>query len=141
MITESSTMYVIPLILVLIVDDDPMNLEIIIKYLVGYYQLECCETGEACLEKLQTMKLEVILLDINMPGIGGLETSKKIKENPEISDIPVLFVTTLVHSEAVEQGCKALGGDYIFKPFEEDELLVKIELALPNLHQQHKSFV
>ncbi len=124
--------------LLLLVDDDPINLEILEEVLVDTYQLEFAETGEVCLEKLNTLKPALILLDVNMPGIGGIETCQRIKENAETSDIPVLFVSALSLPEEKLNGYEAGAEDYITKPFIEDELLIKIELVLAN-EQQKKS--
>lgn len=121
--------------LLLAVDDEPLNLEILEEALDEGYRLEFAVTGNECLEKLKTLKPELILLDVNMPGITGIETCKKIKENPEVADIPVIFVSALCLPEERMNGYKVGGEDYITKPFEEEELLAKIELTLASQHK------
>ncbi|NOR70327.1 MAG: response regulator [Methylomarinum sp.] len=116
--------------LLLIVDDEPINLEIMEEVLDEDYQLEFVRTGEECLEKLKTIKPELILLDVNMPGMTGIEACIKIKENFETADIPVVFVSALGLPEERMNGYKVGGEDYVTKPFEADELLAKIELTL-----------
>jgi len=116
--------------LLLIVDDEPINIEIMEEALEDDYQLEFAITGEDCLEKLTSITPDAILLDVNMPGLTGIETCIKIKENYATADIPVIFVSALGLPEERMNGYKAGGEDYVTKPFEEDELLVKIELTL-----------
>ncbi|BCG63828.1 MAG: hypothetical protein methR_P1561 [Methyloprofundus sp.] len=124
--------------LLLVVDDEPINLEILEEALEEYYQLESAETGEECLEKLQALQPELILLDVNMPGMTGIETCIKIKADIETADIPVVFVSALGLPEERMNGYKAGGEDYITKPFEEEELLAKVELTLAS-QQERKS--
>ena len=123
--------------LILAVDDEPINIEIIKAVLEEEdYQLEFAETGEECLEKLNTLKPELILLDVNMPGMGGIEACKKIKDDTESSHIPVIFLSALGLPEERMNGYKAGADDYIIKPFDADELLAKINLTLAS--QQEK---
>jgi len=122
--------------LLLIVDDEPINIEIMEEALEEDYQLEFSVTGEECLEKLNSIKPDLILMDVNMPGITGIEACIKIKENVETADIPVVFVSALGLPEERMNGYKAGGEDYVIKPFEEDELLAKVELTLAS--QQEK---
>jgi len=122
--------------LLLVVDDEPINIEIFEEALEENYSLEFAETGERCLEKLNTLSPELILMDVNMPGMGGIEACKQIKSNPELSHIPVIFVSALGLPEERASGYRAGGEDYITKPFEEDELLTKIELILGTLQEK-----
>ncbi len=125
--------------LLLVVDDEPINLEILEADLEHDYQLEYAETGEECLEKLKTLTPELILLDVNMPAMTGIEVCKRIKADANTSDIPVIFVSALSLPEERMDGYQAGGEDYIIKPYEEDELLAKIELTLAS--QQEKKFL
>jgi len=122
--------------LLLVVDDEPINIEIMEEALEEDYQLEFAVTGEECLEKLYSITPDLILLDVNMPGMTGIEACIKIKENFETADIPVVFVSALGLPEERMNGYKAGGEDYVTKPFEEDELLAKVELTLAS--QQEK---
>lgn len=123
--------------LILAVDDEPINIEIIEEALERDYQLEFAETGEECIEKLNTLNPELILLDVNMPGMGGIEACKKIKDNAESTQIPVIFLSALGLPDERVNGYKAGADDYITKPFDADELLAKINLTLAS--QQEKT--
>lgn len=123
--------------LLLAVDDEPINIEIIEEALENDYQLEFAESGEESIEKLYTLKPELILLDVNMPGMGGIETCKKIKSDIESSEIPIIFLSALGLPEERMNGYKAGADDYITKPFDSDELLAKINLTLAS--QQEKT--
>ncbi len=122
--------------LILVVDDEPFNLEIFEEALAEHYQFEFADTGEECLKKLQTIKPDLILLDVKMPGISGIETCEKLKLNPLTADIPVIFVSALSHPEERMAGYNAGGEDYITKPFDEKELLTKIEITLVSLQEK-----
>lgn len=122
--------------LILVVDDEPINLEIIEEVLEKNYQLEFAKTGEECIEKLKNLQPALILLDVNMPGMGGIETCKKIKGNFETDSIPVIFVSALSLPEERIIGYKAGADDYLTKPFEEGELLIKIDLTLASVQEK-----
>ncbi|MCK5828990.1 MAG: response regulator [Methylococcales bacterium] len=125
--------------LILAVDDEPTNIEIIEEALENKYQLEFSESGEECLEKLNSLKPELILLDVNMPGIGGIDACNKIKNNAETAHIPVIFLSALGLPEDRMKGYKAGADDYIIKPFDTDELLAKINLTFAS--QQEKTLL
>ncbi len=122
--------------LLLIVDDEPFNLEILEEVLAEKYQFEFAASGEECLKKLQKIKPNLILLDVKMPGMSGIETCKKLKSDLQTTDIPVIFVSALDLPEERLTGYKAGGEDYITKPFDEEELLTKIELTLVSLQEK-----
>jgi CheY-like chemotaxis protein len=122
--------------LILVVDDEPFNLEIFEEALAEKYQFELADTGEDCLKKLQTIKPDLILLDVKMPGMSGIETCEKLKSNPLTANIPVIFVSALSLPEERMTGYKAGGEDYITKPFDEKELFTKIEITLVSLQEK-----
>ncbi len=124
--------------LLLVVDDEPMNLEIIGELLAEEYQLEFAETGVQCIDKLKDLVPDLILLDVNMPGMSGIEVCEQLKADFDTDEIPVIFVSALGLPEERMKGYKAGGDDYIIKPFEEEELLVKIQLTLAS-KQERKS--
>ncbi|MCF6202216.1 MAG: response regulator [Methylococcaceae bacterium] len=122
--------------IILVVDDDPFFLKFFEETFADHYQFEFTDTGEECLKKLQTIKPDLILLDVKMPGISGIETCEKLKSNLLTEEIPVIFVSALSLPEERMAGYKAGGEDYITKPFNEEELLTKIEITL--VSQQEK---
>ncbi|MEN8445898.1 MAG: response regulator [Cyanobacteria bacterium J06555_13] len=116
---------------ILVVDDTPANLEVITETLAcGDYQVAVAISGERALARLETYVPDLILLDVQMPGIDGFETCQKIKANAALADIPVIFITALSNSESVVKGFSLGAVDYISKPFREPELLARVNTHL-----------
>ncbi|WP_018692140.1 response regulator [Algicola sagamiensis] len=111
---------------VLAVDDEPFNLEIMGEILSDQYELQCVDSGEACLKHLELNTPEVILLDVSMPEMDGYEVCRKLKDNPKTSDIPVMFVSARGNLDERIQGYEAGADDYIVKPFAKEELKAKL---------------
>jgi len=122
---------------VLVVDDEPLNRLILQDLIEDRYELSLVENGEKCLEIIAQKKPNLILLDINMPGLSGYEVCQKIKENPLTNDIPVIFLTAKIGVEDQKRGFQIGAVDYITKPFTESILLARIKthLALYFTHQ------
>jgi len=115
---------------ILAVDDEPFNLDILEELLEDTYQLSFAETGEECIAIANESPIDLILLDVGLPGISGLEVCKKLKANPSTQDIPIIFVSALTSAEERLNGFNAGGQDYINKPFNHDELKAKIQLLI-----------
>jgi CheY-like chemotaxis protein len=119
---------------VLIVDDNPKNLQV----LGGLLQkeginVEFALDGVNALGWLEKKNFDLILLDIMMPVMDGFEVCSRIKENPSVSDIPIIFITAKTDSESIVKGFELGGVDYITKPFITSELLARV-----NSHVQIK---
>ena len=116
---------------ILIVDDVPANLGVLIPILenVGY-QVQVATSGEKGLEIAARSLPDLILLDVMMPGIDGFETCRRLKSEETTRDIPVIFLTALDEMSNVEEGFEAGGVDYVRKPFEKEEVLVRIQTQL-----------
>lgn len=125
---------------ILNVDDDAMMRELAEDMLGGSFQVLTAESGEACLTMLQNTKMELILLDVELPGIDGYETCRRIKANSELEDIPVIFLSGHDRIEDRLKGYEAGGEDYIVKPFDPVELETKVRnlLRLRRERDQHK---
>ncbi|MGK7928320.1 MAG: sensor histidine kinase [Spirulina sp.] len=121
---------------ILAVDDTPANLRVIADTLspAGYI-VAAVTSGERALKRLHTYIPDLILLDIQMPGMDGFETCRQIKENPYTASIPIIFVTALSDDDSISKGFALGAVDYITKPFREAEILarVKTHLQLRNL--------
>ncbi|BCN93213.1 hypothetical protein THMIRHAM_09980 [Thiomicrorhabdus immobilis] len=115
---------------ILAVDDEQMNRYILEDIIEDRYQLKTVESGEACLEVVKENVPDLILLDINMPGISGYEVCKRLKENPLTSHIPVIFLTAMVKVDDEKNGLQMGAVDYISKPFTESILLARINTHL-----------
>jgi two-component system sensor histidine kinase/response regulator len=127
---------------ILLVDDNSTNLGILVKSLseVGY-QVRVAQDGKSAIAQTLYAKPNLILLDVMMPGMDGFETCRQLKANPETQDIPVIFMTALTEVFDKVQGFQVGGVDYITKPFEIDELLVRVSthLNLQTLQNQLRS--
>lgn len=115
---------------ILCVDDEPINITIMEELLTEKYRVECVGSGRACLDVIEQRRPDLVLLDVNMPDMDGLETCQALKNNPATCDIPVIFVSVLATEAELMAGYQAGGDDYITKPFSENILQRKIEIVL-----------
>ena len=120
----------------LIVDDEPLNLQVLRQILQQDYQLIFARDGEKALALAQAEHPQLILLDIMMPGLTGLETCQRLKQNPSTQDIPVIFVTALADDRDETEGFAVGCVDYITKPLSPPIVLarVKAQLSLVSAH-------
>lgn len=115
---------------VLVVDDEPFNLEIMQEILEEDYDVSYAKSGSECMDMVTKLMPDVVLLDVNMPGMSGYEVCQKLKENPKTTNIPVTFVSALDTLAERLAGYEVGGDDYICKPFEAGELLSKVTIAV-----------
>jgi len=116
---------------VLIVDDTPENLKILQDTLEPHgYRIFVASNGKKALRTASAMRPDIILLDVMMPGLDGYEVCRQLKESEETQRIPVIFITVKDDKESVVTGFHAGGVDYITKPFEGEEVLVRAETHL-----------
>ena len=111
------------------VDDDPMVLDIIRAILEPDCSIETFACAEDCQERLAQEKPDLILLDVNLPGMDGYTFCRQLKDDAALRDILVIFVSTNDTIEERIQGYDAGGADFIVKPFEPEELLRKVKIA------------
>jgi len=116
---------------ILLVDDVPANLNALSDMLEpeGYHIL-AARSGEQALDTATRNQPDLILLDVMMPGLSGYETCHRLKENEATRAIPVIFLTVQDEIERVVEGFRAGGVDYVRKPFQADELLIRIQTHL-----------
>jgi PAS domain S-box-containing protein len=113
--------------IILIVDDQPINLKILLSFLQEQdFELRVLQSGVQALALLRETVPDIILLDVMMPGLNGFETCRKIKADERLVDIPIIFMTALDTVEDKVTGFKAGGVDYITKPFQQTEVLIRI---------------
>ncbi len=118
--------------LILVVEDQEDNRRIMRDLLTsaGYEVIEAV-TGEEGVAAAETHRPDLILMDIQLPGLDGYEATRQIKANPDLEHIPIIVVTSYALSgddvKAFEAGCNA----YVSKPFSPRELLAKIHEFLP----------
>ncbi|HEY5604834.1 MAG TPA: response regulator [Gammaproteobacteria bacterium] len=115
---------------ILVVDDEPFNLEIMQEILEEDYEVAYAKSGGECMNMVMGIMPDVVLLDVNMPGMSGYEVCQQLKENPKTTNIPVTFVSALDTLAERLAGYEVGGDDYICKPFEASELLSKVSIAV-----------
>ena len=112
---------------ILVVDDTPMNIDMLETILSDEgYEVHAATNGKESIALANTMNPDLILLDIVMPGMDGYEACRTIKSNPEIVDVPIIFLTSKSESEDVVKGFKAGAVDFVSKPFHGAELLARV---------------
>ncbi|MBP7551913.1 MAG: response regulator [Spirochaetes bacterium] len=112
---------------ILIADDNPNNLKILGSMLEKMgYNVRVAKNGEQAFNSVKTLPPDLILLDIHMPIMDGYEVCKAIKKEKDIKDIPIIFLSALSESFNKIQAFKAGGVDYITKPFEVEEVEIRI---------------
>ena len=131
---------------ILIVDDQPTNLSMLSRSLQrNGMTVMLAINGQDAIQKVLNQKPELILLDIQMPGIDGFETCNLLKQNTTTQDIPIIFMTASIDSKDKIKGLSVGAVDYITKPFEEEEVLarVRVHLKLSILTKtlEHKNFL
>ncbi len=114
-----------------IVDDELTNIILLEKMLKNDgFKVSISRSGIECLEQVQEVRPDIILLDVMMPEMSGFETCKHIRKNPELADVPVIFVTALDDRDAITKAYKSGATDYVVKPVRLDELREKIRTVL-----------
>jgi len=116
---------------ILIIDDDLVNREIVSEYLTNFgYRILQAENGEEGFNEMKIQQPDLVLLDVNMPGMDGFTTLQKIKQDADIAKIPVIFLTSYNRSNLKVKGLEMGAEDYITRPFDNTELLARIRVAL-----------
>ncbi len=113
---------------VLVVDDVLKNLKIIGNILLeNGYEISLVSNGFEAIESLKDDKPDLILLDIMMPEMDGYEACRRIKSNEDTADIPIIFITAKSETEDIVEAFRCGGVDYLTKPFNREELLVRVK--------------
>jgi putative two-component system response regulator len=117
---------------ILIVDDNPATIKILGSLISDNYAKQVATSGESAIEILEaSIELpDLILLDLIMPGMDGLETCKIIKQNVRYKDIPIIFLSSRTDTLTKIEALKAGGVDYITKPFNFDEMRSRVDVHL-----------
>ncbi|MFB2923682.1 hybrid sensor histidine kinase/response regulator [Aerosakkonema funiforme] len=117
--------------IILVIDDSPTNLEVLCNFLdESGFEVWSSLSGEKALQRLKIAQPDLILLDVVMPGKDGFEICRSLKKNSLTQDIPVIFMTALANTTDKIKGLKLGAVDYITKPFQAEEVLVRLELHL-----------
>jgi len=111
----------------LIVDDSPENLFLLRRILktTGYIIIEA-EDGQQALEAVENNSIDLILLDVMMPGIDGFEVCRRIRADQSYENMPIIFLTAKNDPESISLGLQLGGDDYLSKPFHMKELVARV---------------
>lgn len=124
----------------LLVEDDKILGETICDLLEGEeYDVEWVKDGEAALDSTFISHFDLLLLDVNVPFINGFELLKSLRESGD--ETPAIFVTALVDVSSLKRGFDVGADDYIRKPFDMDELLIRIRVAIERSFASHSKEV
>jgi class 3 adenylate cyclase len=124
---------------ILIVDDEPFNLDLLEQELMEHdYNIERAVDGVDALEKTESFRPDLILLDYMMPKMSGLEVVKQLRNNDQHKGIPVILLTAKATQEDKIKGLDAGADDYVTKPFDSFELLARVRamLRIKELHDR-----
>jgi response regulator RpfG family c-di-GMP phosphodiesterase len=117
--------------LILVVDDQIQNIELLEAHLEPQgYKIIKASNGEEALEKLSSNQIDLILLDVMMPGMDGFEVTRRIRRDDNHRLLPIIMVTALKETEDRVKGIEAGCDDFISKPFDKIELLARVHSLL-----------
>jgi CheY-like chemotaxis protein len=115
---------------ILVADDDETTREMLEAALSGRYTVTTAADGRSALEHAAKGRFDLVLLDVEMPGLDGHATCQALKARPQTSDLPVIFLSARVTLDERLRGYQVGANDYLTKPFDVSELVTKIELAV-----------
>ena len=125
-----------PLSTVLIVDDSPSNIRVMAAVLQERYRVKTATSGQQCIAMAIRHKPDLILLDIEMPGISGYDVCRELKRLSETQDVPIIFVTGRDNIEDEEMGLRIGAVDYITKPIRPVILSARVDTHITLKRQQ-----
>ena len=117
---------------VLVIDDVAMNLLTLKSLLTDLYDVRVAKSGETALFVLGSVKVDLILLDIEMPGMSGFDFVDAIRRIPDVADIPIIFVTSHGTADVVGRATMLGVADYVVKPVNSKSLLKKVAAVIGN---------
>jgi len=117
--------------IILCVDDEPTNLKVLEGFLEPRgYALIMAQNGLEALQAIQEQKIDIVLLDVMMPGMTGFEVCRRIKEHERTRSIPVVMITSLRSTGDRIRGIEAGAEDFITKPYDHEEVLSRVKMLL-----------
>ena len=115
---------------VLVVDDDPVIVNLLrVNFEIEGYDVLTASEGEAGVAQAHAGHPDVVLLDVMMPGVDGLEVARRLRLDPETRDIPIILLSAKAQAQDIQAGL-AVADDYVTKPFEPLELLDRVAVVL-----------
>jgi two-component system sensor histidine kinase ChiS len=116
---------------ILIVDDEPINLQVLRNVLLPQgYAVRSAENGRTALKMIETRTPDLIILDVMMPDMSGLEVARHVRDRHDHLELPIIMVTARSRTRDIIAGLEAGANDYVVKPFVKDELLARLGTLL-----------
>ncbi len=115
---------------ILLVDDEPMNIRVLSFILEKEYQILAACSGEEALKLLQKQKIHLVIADMMMPGMSGIELTKRIRQSHSPIELPILIATVREQEHEVELAYQSGANDYITKPFAAEEIQLRVKSLL-----------
>jgi len=115
---------------VLIVDDEPLNIRFLIEPLNSFYSIIVATSGEQAIQRLDEHSIDLVLLDIVMPGMDGFEVLKQIKQNQTNKDLPVIMISGNHDKDDKAKGLELGAAAYLTKPFHIPDVLDKVKTLI-----------
>ena len=116
------------MVIALLVEDNPLNMELIIEILRSQgFTVDTAGDGEKAIIMTEKSTYDLVLMDIALPGIDGIETAKKIKNKPQFKNIPFVALTAFAMAGDKERLLNAGFNEYISKPLDVHEFVIKME--------------
>ena len=112
--------------------DDSASVRIMVKFTLSELGFEIVEAidGNDALEKLEETQIDMLITDVNMPGLDGISLIRKVRENPSYRFVPIIVLTTEYHSDKKQEGKTAGATGWIVKPFRPDQLIAVIKKVM-----------
>jgi len=123
---------------IIVVDDSEVNLKICTKALGGTYEVYPALSAEIMFDILSHIKPDLILLDVEMPGIHGYDAMRQLKGNDLYKDIPVIFLSAMDDTQSEIIGFELGAVDYIHKPFIDSILLKRVDTNIAQIDAANK---
>ncbi len=122
---------------ILVVDDDPTMVKLInVNLKLNNYAVVEATSGEQALDVLVNEPLDLVVLDIMMPGVDGWEVLKRVRNNPETEEMPVILVTAKTQDSDVIRGWELGADEYVIKPFNPLLLVEVIKMVLDRSYEE-----
>jgi adenylate cyclase len=116
---------------ILVVDDDPQNRDVLTRRLERYgFEVESAQDGIEMLRRVDAEDFDLVLLDVMMPGMNGLEALERVRRTRSMSELPVILATALAETEDAVEGLGRGANDYVTKPFDFPMLIARVRTQL-----------
>lgn len=124
---------------VLVVDDVPLNILLIKKMLSQYtFEIRTANSGQAALDAIVEKKVDLLLLDLMMPGIDGFEVIRRLRASEDTKDLPIIILSALNSEQDISKGFQLGANDFINKPIILEKLINSVTTQI-NLHATKKA--